>query len=1145
MYFNKRVIFLILALFVATYTFVVAVSGYAYNNSWLQGLRGYILLQVEENGEAWYVDPLTTTRIYMENGTVAYGVMRDFGLGITDADLAKIRVGIEHRFECIDNDDDGLCNKLEEGLGTDINNFDSDGDSYDDGTEIINNYNPLAVGKLYYDDALADRLKGQIVLQVEKDGQAWYINPRDGRRYYMTDGQAAYQIMKFLSLGITNTDLEQIHISSYVVDESEDESSEQNDSGTGGASQEEDNGSEESDNEGGEEGDQGADENSNSNFSGGGGGGGSSNTPSQPVCGNNILESGEECDGSAGVSSGYICSISCQLEEAQPECNNGIVESGEECDGSAGVVEGYQCNDSCQLEEIPPEIQYSINFKQPYENSFVLAQSDVPEGSSYQWSVDGQSVESGIMPTTFLAHFNGDLSAADGEDPIEQASVIFEDGKFDQGLRGAVEYSNTNNIDFNQGTMDMWLTLKASLDSSLFDSEPYFFRYRNDDTGDVFALRVYSNNHLTFMIYDDSQGWGSAVQLGTAYHIIPTNESVFVSMTWSTSEKVAKFYINGEQISRRDYEGDFPYIAMGTENLIVGNPNIVLDEFRILNKPLSVDEIRENYKRGIPFSASDLVYSGDISNGQTISLNLDTDQGQLEETSTVSQPKIVITSPDDYFIPNTSDIGLQFSTPSAMTCHYGDLPDTYENLPYQATGTGTSHTISQSARSIVDQYPFAIKCQAAGGDGDDYGFFRQYRVLPAINNNYPKISKLWWGNSATEEEVDFLARFDQTSLSKSNAVNPKIVRQIKEINPNIILLLYKGAIVHQDYSSVAYKSFSERIDQNWRLQSSEQPGTYCINHYFAANILYNLNSNLPYVSTAAEHMEKDIFDRQNYFDGIWWDVTGPDLWFLRDGSGYDDFCDFNLDGIDEDLNVSEDLLLAKEVWAEGMHQQMQLSRDRLGHDMITLGNGNAVDHADYNGKQWERNFSPSTFDSFFNPNNTQSFFYWQEHSLEPRMNENLFKNIYPEGYSSYYRYHRYGMAASLMAGIYYNATTYTNDNRFVNWFDEHWIDKNNAKPTDDPGIGRGYLGEPVGDAYIDANGIYRRDFRNGIVLLNHTFTVVEADLGGQFRYILGSEDPIANPGGTTYDVSLSAYDGRILLRSLCKDNPDLDPLCIE
>jgi len=175
-------------------------------------LRGYILLQVEENGEAWYVDFETKRRYYMKDGDVAYEMLREFGLGITDADLRKIPVGIDERFNEADVDGDGLSDKMEDGLGTDRNIMDTDGDGYDDGTEVKNGFDPLSKGgvRLPIDTSFANRLKGRIMLQVQAHGEAWYINPKDGKRYYMTDGAAAYEIMRFLSLGITNNDLNKI-----------------------------------------------------------------------------------------------------------------------------------------------------------------------------------------------------------------------------------------------------------------------------------------------------------------------------------------------------------------------------------------------------------------------------------------------------------------------------------------------------------------------------------------------------------------------------------------------------------------------------------------------------------------------------------------------------------------------------------------------------------------------------------------------------------------------------------------------------------------------------------------------------------------------------------------------------------------------
>jgi len=187
-------------------------ANYTGNTPLVERLKGKILLQVEAHGEAWYVNPGSGKRIYMKDGDVAYGMMRNLGLGITNADLEKIPIGFEDKFECLDSDGDGLCNKLEDSLGTDINNSDSDGDNTSDGDEIKNNSNPLGDGSLNYNSTIATRLKGKILLQVEAHGEAWYVNPDNGKRYYMPDGPSAYQIMRYLSLGITNQDLDNIEI---------------------------------------------------------------------------------------------------------------------------------------------------------------------------------------------------------------------------------------------------------------------------------------------------------------------------------------------------------------------------------------------------------------------------------------------------------------------------------------------------------------------------------------------------------------------------------------------------------------------------------------------------------------------------------------------------------------------------------------------------------------------------------------------------------------------------------------------------------------------------------------------------------------------------------------------------------------------
>lgn len=180
-------------------------------SSLFERIKGYILLQVESHGEAWYVDPQTRLRYYMKDGPTAYQMMRQLGVGITNENLAKVPIGFDDRIESsLDTDSDGLSDRVENSLGTDPNKKDTDGDGFLDGAEVRNEYSPFGAGRLSIDTRFANGLKGKIYLQVESHGEAWYVNPKNGLRYYLVDGPSAYQIMRFLSMGITNKDIGQV-----------------------------------------------------------------------------------------------------------------------------------------------------------------------------------------------------------------------------------------------------------------------------------------------------------------------------------------------------------------------------------------------------------------------------------------------------------------------------------------------------------------------------------------------------------------------------------------------------------------------------------------------------------------------------------------------------------------------------------------------------------------------------------------------------------------------------------------------------------------------------------------------------------------------------------------------------------------------
>jgi hypothetical protein len=189
---------------------VRVISGVNYqvvNNSRLYSrLKGRIILEVENHGEAYYVHPAVNAMYYLQNGEDAYRIMREQGIGITNADLAKIPVGLAE-ISGSDSDADGLTDNLEKALGTDYQKADTDGDGFNDQVEVLSGHSPLTAGnEINADENFAALHRGKIFLQVQARGEAWYVNPTDGKRYYLGNGTDAYNLMRNFGLGVSNSD---------------------------------------------------------------------------------------------------------------------------------------------------------------------------------------------------------------------------------------------------------------------------------------------------------------------------------------------------------------------------------------------------------------------------------------------------------------------------------------------------------------------------------------------------------------------------------------------------------------------------------------------------------------------------------------------------------------------------------------------------------------------------------------------------------------------------------------------------------------------------------------------------------------------------------------------------------------------------
>lgn len=136
----------------------------------IANVRGRILLQVQSVGEAWYVNPKTGERTLLGRPADAFAAMRKQGIGVSNNDLKRL-FGV-----------------------------------------VPSNQKELKVK----DSSLGQKLAGAIILQVERNGEAYYIDPATMIAYFLGRPADAFAVMRNRGLGITNENLSAVPQASSV-----------------------------------------------------------------------------------------------------------------------------------------------------------------------------------------------------------------------------------------------------------------------------------------------------------------------------------------------------------------------------------------------------------------------------------------------------------------------------------------------------------------------------------------------------------------------------------------------------------------------------------------------------------------------------------------------------------------------------------------------------------------------------------------------------------------------------------------------------------------------------------------------------------------------------------------------------------------
>lgn len=147
--------------------------------------------------------------------------------------------------------------------------------------------------------------------------------------------------------------------------------------------------------------------------------------------------------------------------------------------------------------------------------------------------------------------------------------------------------------------------------------------------------------------------------------------------------------------------------------------------------------------------------------------------------------------------------------------------------------------------------------------------------------------------------------------------------------------------------------------------------------------------------------------------------------------------------------------------------------------------------------------------------------YEDEGSPEADGDEEYHNPYEKPGFVPNYQRMRFSLTSALLGDGYYSYEINTDGHGSLGlmWFDEY----------DNGGKGKGYLGYPRESARRLPSGVYQRGFDHGLVLVNPQGSPVTVTLNPGYRKIKGTQVPAINDGGAVTQVTLSAYDGIILL----------------
>ena len=475
---------------------------------------------------------------------------------------------------------------------------------------------------------------------------------------------------------------------------------------------------------------------------------------------------------------------------------------------------------------------------------------DSESGSAYRWLVDGAPAATGQVAEGLLLPFDGSPNGANGETPDQAQGLAYKVGKWGSALaltpEGSLRFGRENNLDLDEGTIELWVALRAGGDDPVYSSRwQVLFFYQAPD-GDSLWIAQAEDSGILYAGGNVDGQWQSAYGPRGDMRGWQAGEWHHLALTYSAGGNFMRFYVDGILAADTNEGHYWPPLATGSAFYVGGDPwnqaaYYLLDEVHLSGHAATSEEIAARAQRLGPPRANEVWLATDsLAPGDALVYEFTPtaggESGAPCTSAPLTYPGIPVTDPDppSTLLPaGATQFNLSVQSLEATTCAYAvGQPLAYGYMTPFDQGAGS--TLHQTVISGLDPDPDAIndvyvRCAAH----PDFLLPLHYRVLSAANPGYPRTGNLWGWWEFADQGLPYMARIDLW-LGADGLPADQIVG-LRGLNPDVRVLTSINAVENNDLSQPACNGCIGSACDAWYLKDVNGnpievwPGSYRIN----------------------------------------------------------------------------------------------------------------------------------------------------------------------------------------------------------------------------------------------------------------------------------------------------------------------------